>query len=150
MHQLASLSTSGTETETPKPRFSCSSPNHGPTVLLEGDHQSFFGDRLKSGVTSLNIPTDLISEKLIVDLDNKQTISQLRFQRSLRGGYKIDTERSLMANYDGFFRTLVVRVSDNRGHTPTYPAYQISNHVFGRGLTMVSYVLLKILIINTT
>lgn len=70
----------------------------------------------------MNIPTDLISEKLVVDLDDKQTASHLRFQRSLRGGKKIDTERNLMANYDGFFRTLVVRVSDDQGHTPTFPA----------------------------
>ena len=119
-------------------------------MLLEGDHGSFFGDRLQSGVTSLNIPTDLISEKLVVDLNDKQTASHLRFQRSLRGGKKIDTERNLMANYDGFFRTLVVRVSDDQGHTPTFPAYQISNHVFGNGLTMVSYVIFAYIDIPTT
>lgn len=121
--------------------LTCGTENHGPTVMLVGDHENFFDHNFISGTTSLEIPTMLISAELEVDLDDPLafeliSISNGASKRNLRQGQAI--ERSLVADYHGFFKTLVVRVGDKRGHSPTYTASELSDHIFMGDLTMAS------------
>ena len=111
--------------------------------MLVGDHENFFDHNFISGTTSLEIPTMLISAELEVDLDDPLafeliSISNGASKRNLRQGQAI--ERSLIADYHGFFKTLVVRVGDKRGHSPTYTASELSDHIFIGDLTMVSFI----------
>ncbi len=121
-------------------RFSCS--NHGATVELEGDHQKFFSKGLESGTTQLSIPMDLVSVDLKVNLDESSSSDIVIFdewsttaRRSLRG---VKAVRTLTPKHEGSFTMLVVRVSDKKGHSPTYSARELSNHVFNDKLNMVS------------
>ena len=137
VHEIGSFVEPGKNDEVAH-RLLCGAENHGATLLLEGDHKSFFKNRLESGQTSLSIPTQLVSENMAVDLDDPSaskliTISSVFVKRGLRGGWP--SRRSLLAKYSGIFKTLVVRVSDSRGHSPIYNATEISKHVFGDDLT---------------
>ncbi len=110
--------------------------------MLVGDHENFFDHNFISGTTSLEIPTMLISAELEVDLDDPLafeliSISNGTSKRGLRQGQA--PERSLITDFHGFFKTLVVRVSDKSGHSPTYTASELSDHIFTGDLTMVSF-----------
>jgi len=124
-------------------RFTCGSENHGPTVLLLGNYNSFLEKQtFTSGVTSLTIPTELVSEKMEVDLDDPSAseIITTSNKNDIKRGLRLEPtpQRSLISDYHGFFKTLVVRVSDSRGHSPTFSAAEISKHVFFGDLTMAS------------
>ena len=123
-------------------RFTCGSENHGPTVLLLGNYNSFLEKQtFTSGVTSLTIPTELVSEKMEVNLDDPSAseIITTSNKNDIKRGLRLEPtpQRSLISDYHGFFKTLVVRVSDSRGHSPTFSAAEISKHVFFGDLTMV-------------
>ncbi len=135
--------------------MSCIAEKHGPTVALKDDHNDFFSSEVISGVTTLKIPTQLVSDSLKVDLDDplaakKITILDNEHKTSLRGtkrslslfGERLGTmnsqQESLKDDYDGTFRMLVIRVSDKEGHSPTHSSKEISEHVFTGDITMVS------------
>lgn len=139
----AGVSIKGADASIPN-RLSCSAQNHGPTVLLKGDHDTFFNTKLLSGQTSLIIPTDLVSGNREVDLNDPSSFERISIsvkgQKNLRGSE--NTKRSLIAEYDGSFKTLVVRVSDTYGNSPTHSATELSQHIFSDELTMVSQVIM--------
>ncbi len=123
-------------------RLSCAADFHGPTVFLKGNSDEFFSNKLVSGVTSLTIPTHLVSAYLQVDLDDPRAselikVSHGYHKRGLRGlaGEK-DPYR---VEFEGTFGVLVVRVSNKRNHTTTHTAEEISRHIFSDDLTMVSF-----------
>ena len=113
MYELDALALTNVEAETPD-RLSCAAESHGPTVFLEGNREKFFSNKLVSGVTSLTIPTHLISAHLIVDMDDPNaseliTISYGDEKRGLRGIKK----DPYSVEFEGNFGILIVRVSDN-------------------------------------
>ena len=118
--------------EIPK-RLSCSTENHGPTLLLTGDYEDFFDQQIDSGAISLSIPTQLISAELVVDLDDPLAYELISIsEKSHHEG------RSLINKHDGYFKTLIVRVSDKYGHSPTYSAAELAEQVFTNKTSMVS------------
>ncbi len=129
------------------PLLTCSADNFGPTLLLKGNYDAFFDDNVVSGSISMIIPVKLISPDLIVDLDNPsatQIITSTRSQGSnesrtlaLRGSNGVASPLHTK-NKTGFHKVLVVRVTDKEGHTPTYSAREIANHVFHNKVSMVS------------
>ncbi len=145
MHELGTIAKPNFDDSQIPHRLTCGSENHGPTVVLLGDYDSFFGQRFTSGVTSLTIPTSFVSAKLEVDLDDPLALQLISTSNSginncgnKRGLRQAPApQRSLIADYHGFFKTLVVRVSDNSGRSPTFSAAEISNHIFSDNLTMV-------------
>ncbi len=125
--------------------FSCSSENFGPTVLLDG-YDAFFTDREKKiipGVTSLKIPTYLVSSNLTVDLNDPLTAGAISVSnrsethhqgRALRGRtMTVENNKNT-----GSYSILVVRVSDTHGNSPTYSARKISNDIFNGHVSLVS------------
>ncbi len=141
VYELDAFSVTGEHSEELHDRLSCAADFHGPTVFLEGNSDEFFSNKLVSGVTSLTIPTHLISAHLQVDLDDPEaleliTVSHGYQKRGLRGLVEKEPYR---IEFEGTFGILVVRVTDNRNHSPTYSAEEISRHVFSDDLTMVSY-----------
>lgn len=120
----------------------CSAENHRPALMLIGDYIRFFDHKFSSGVTSLRIPTELVSANLEVNLDDPLSSKFISFSDvagNKRGLRQRQTPRrtSLRADYHGFFKVLVVRVSDKSGHSPSYNASEISNHVFSDDMSMV-------------
>jgi len=111
--------------EIPK-RLTCGTENHGPTLLLVGDYKDFFDQpRIYSGAISLSIPTQLISAELVVDLADPLSYELISIsEKSHHEG------RSLIDKHDGYFKTLIVRISDKYGHSPTYSAAELSKQVF--------------------
>ena len=110
--------------------------------MLIGDYIRFFDHKFSSGVTSLRIPTGLVSANLEVDLDIPLSSKLIPFSNA--AGNEIGLRRRQMsqrkasrADYHGFFKVLVVRVSDRSGHSPSYNASEISNHVFSDDMSMV-------------
>lgn len=142
MHELGTIATPGFE-DAPEPdRFTCGVENHGPTVMLVGNGNTFFGQKLRSGITSLNIPTGLVSAEMEVYLDDPLATELISItnrtgsKRVLREAQQ-KSERTLIADYHGFFKTLIVRVSDDRGNSPTSSAADLSNQVFFNSVSMV-------------
>ncbi len=150
MYQIGGLAiTHHEEINEEKRRFSCSSENFGPTVLLDGDYDAFFtGEKqIIPGETSLIIPTNIVSSELSVDLNDPLTaeaitvLNSRRTQgRALRG--TMMTDDSSIANNSskkrGSYSVLVVRVSDSHGNSPTYNAKQISDSIFNGYVSLVS------------
>ncbi len=145
MYMIAALAKPDREARIPH-RFSCIVNNHGPTLVLEGDHHNFFSKGLQSGVTKLSIPTDLVSVgdfKVNLDepLSSEIVISNHEEHTTARRRLREGRTSVPKDEYKGSFTMLVVRVSDKSGHSPTYSAEELSNHVFNDELNMVSYIL---------
>lgn len=135
--------------------LSCSTLKHGPSVLLEGDFDSFFNEKLISGITSITIPTHLISSDFVVDLDHPLASDLITFNSGYsednppKTARKFDPElgrwapnskkggRFLEQEYAGFFKVLVVRISD-LSKKPEFDITEISNQVFSNKISMVS------------
>jgi len=145
------LSVESSDDEVGKERcLSCSTLNHGPSVLLEGDFDNFFNKKLVSGSTSIRIPTYLISSDFVVDLnypgakDLITITSEHSEDNPPKTTRKFEHEgwrhnsmkgRRFLENYDGFFKVLVVRITD-LGTTPTFNIAEISNQVFSNQVSM--------------
>ncbi len=146
VYEQSALQSRHVEEQRPR-NLACVADNYGPTVFLVGNQDAFFSDRFTSGVTSLNIPTKLVSAHLQVDLDTP--LSEMivvshgdgggeEFAGSLRGAN--DNNHALRTNskFEGTFEVLVVRVSDKSGNSPTHSAEELSKHIFTDDITMVS------------
>ena len=134
--------------------------------MLHGNINRFFSSSPEdfTGIALLTIPTSIVSEHLSIDLDDPVASALIEISYSydhdksrrrglIRGFHshghtennetitdkrkKISSSRSLRADYSGVFKTLVVRVSDNRGHEPTYSANQLYRHIFTSEFNMV-------------
>jgi len=132
--------------------LSCSADNFGPTVFLDGDYNTFFnGDEVVSGVTSMRIPTNLISASLSVDLDDRlateaiavsNTHGEIGARRRTalrqRNTYLEKKEPVWKRKNRGSYSVLVVRVSDIHGNSPTNSAKAISNSIFNGYMSLAT------------
>lgn len=118
-------------------RLSCSNNGHGPTVILEGNSGTFFREGYHSGFTTLDIPSHLISANLTVDLDDQMVSELVTIVSDTRFEQRIFYRSPFELDFEGFFRTLVVRVSDRYGNRPSYSAIEMSDQVFDHYLSMV-------------
>lgn len=90
----------------------------------------------------MNIPSRLISANFTVDLDNQMfsdlvtIVPDTRFEKRHFNGSQL-SKKSFESDFEGTFRTLVVRVSDIKGNTPSYSATEMSDQVFDNYLSMV-------------
>ncbi len=148
MYEIGGLGLQQNEKLKPeKKRFSCSTENFGPTILLEGDNHIFFTDykvgkdvEIVSGVMSMMIPTNLVSARLSVDLNDPFVAQAITVSHEKQ----VDTvgQRKLNSNHDnklkGSYNVLIVRVSDTYGNAPTFNAKTISDSVFNRHASLVS------------
>ena len=140
MYELGSVAQPGAEIDETPNHLMCSAQKHGPSLMLTGDYMSFFRHhKIVAGTTSLKIPTKHISAKMEVNLNNPVATELIIFSTTAttNEGLAQTPRRSLIEDYHGFFKTLVVRVSDTWGNSPTFNAKEISNHVFSDDLTMV-------------
>jgi len=137
VYKLSGLAYPGTSHQNISP-LSCRDDYGGPSIYLDGGYENLFGvEDFVSGTKVLKIPTDIISHKLRVNMDDQFAVEKIvvsdKYQNLLPIGDQISKKSK------GVHKVLVVRVSDRWDHSPTHNAQQISEHVFSGDLTMVRF-----------